>query len=33
MDLEAIYDELSSANRIDQQTKGIIQKFLDQLEN
>lgn len=33
MDLEAIYDELSSANRIDKQTKGIIQKFLDQLES
>jgi hypothetical protein len=33
MDLEAIYDELSSANKIDQQTKGIIQKFLDQLES
>ena len=33
MDLEAIYDELSSANMIDIKTKQIIQKFLDQLEN
>jgi hypothetical protein len=33
MDLEAIYNELSTANMIDRRTKGIIQKFLDDLES
>jgi hypothetical protein len=33
MDLEAIYDELSTANKIDRRTQEIIQKFLDKLEN
>ena len=33
MDIEAIYDELSSANKIDKRTKEIIQKFIDQLES
>ena len=32
-DLEAIYDELSEANKIDDQTKKIIQKFLDQIQS
>jgi hypothetical protein len=33
MDLEAIYNELSTANMIDRRTKDIIQKFLDDLES
>ena len=33
MDLEAIYNELSTANMIDKRTKDIIQKFLDDLES
>ena len=33
MDIEAIYDELSAANKIDRRTQDIIQKFLDRLEN
>ena len=33
MDIEAIYDELSAANKIDRRTQEIIQKFLDKLEN
>ena len=33
MDLEATYDELSSANMIDNKTKELIQKFLDKMEN
>jgi hypothetical protein len=32
-DIEAIYDELKSANKIDERTKNIIQKFLDRMEN
>jgi hypothetical protein len=32
MDLEAIYNELSTANMIDKRTKDIIQNFLDDLE-
>jgi hypothetical protein len=33
MDIEAIYNELSSANKIDEKTKALIQKFLDQIES
>jgi hypothetical protein len=33
MDIEAIYNELSSANKIDDKTKELIQKFMDQIEN
>jgi hypothetical protein len=33
MDLEAIYDELSTANKIDSKTKKLIQTFLDKMEN
>ena len=33
MDIEAIYDELSSANKIDSKTKKLIQQFLDKMEN
>ena len=33
MDLEAIYNELSTANMIDKRTKEIIQRFLDDLES
>jgi transcription elongation factor Elf1 len=33
MDLETIYDELSTANKIDSKTKKIIQEFLDKMEN
>ena len=32
-DIEAIYDELKSANKIDAKTKKIIQDFLDKMEN
>ena len=32
-DIEAIYDELKSANKIDERTKRIIQQFLDRMEN
>ena len=33
MDIEAIYDELSTANKIDSKTKKLIQEFLDKMEN
>ena len=33
MDLEAIYDELSSANKIDSKTKRLIQEFFDKMDN
>ena len=33
MDIEVIYDELSSANKIDNLTKKLIQEFLDKMEN
>jgi hypothetical protein len=33
LDLEAIYNELSTANRIDKRTKKIIQDFLDKLDD
>jgi hypothetical protein len=33
MDIEAIYDELSTANKIDCKTKKIIQEFLDKMGN
>ena len=33
MDLDATYNELSTANMIDRRTKDIIQKFLDDLES
>ena len=33
MDIEEIYDELSSANKIDSKTKRLIQEFLDKMEN
>jgi hypothetical protein len=33
MDIEAIYDELSSANKIDVKTKEVIQKFLNKMED
>jgi len=32
MDIEAIYDELSTANKIDSKTKRMIQEFLDKME-
>lgn len=32
-DIEAIYDELNSANKIDNKTKKIIQDFLDKMGN
>ena len=32
MDIEAIYDELSTANKIDSKTKKMIQEFLDKME-
>jgi hypothetical protein len=32
-DIEAIYDELQSANKIDDKTKKIIQDFLDKMGN
>ena len=32
MDIEAIYDELSTANKIDSKTKQLIQTFLDKME-
>jgi hypothetical protein len=33
IDIEAIYNELSSANKIDDKTKELIQKFLDKIES
>ena len=33
LDLETIYDELSTAKRIDNRTKKFIQDFLDKMEN
>ena len=33
MDIEAIYDELKTANRIDDKTKDLIQKFLTKMES
>ena len=33
MDIEAIYDELKTANRIDEKTKELIQRFLDKMES
>jgi len=33
MDIEAIYDELKNANKIDAKTKKLIQDFLDRMEN
>ena len=32
-DIEAIYDELKTANRIDDKTKTLIQKFLDKMDS
>jgi len=32
-DIEAIYDELSEANKIDDNIKKLIQKFLDQIQS
>jgi hypothetical protein len=32
-DIEEIYDELKTANKIDERTKRIIQNFLDKMEN
>jgi len=32
MDIEAIYNELSSANKIDEKTKTLIQRFLDKIQ-
>jgi hypothetical protein len=32
-DIEEIYDELDSANKIDAKTKKIIQDFLDKISN
>jgi len=32
-DIEEIYDELSTANKIDKDTKELIQKFLDKIQN
>ena len=32
-DIEEIYDELSSANKIDSKTKELIQNFLDKIQN
>ena len=33
MDIEAIYDELETANKIDEKTKKIIEKFLIKIED
>jgi hypothetical protein len=33
IDIEAIYDELSEINKIDEKTKVIIQNFLDKIQN
>lgn len=33
LDLETIYNELSSANKIDNRTKNVIQDFLDKLDD
>ena len=33
MDIEAIYDELKTANKIDDKTKKLIHDFLDKMEN
>ena len=33
MDIEAIYNELSSANKIDEKTKTLIQNFLDKIQS
>ena len=33
LDLDAIYDELSTANKIDYRTKKIVQDFLDKLDD
>ena len=33
MDIEAIYNELSTANKIDEKTKNLIQKFLDKIQS
>jgi hypothetical protein len=33
MDIEAIYDQLATANKIDDRTKEIIQTFLDKIQN
>ena len=33
MDIEAIYDELKTANKINDKTKKLIQDFLDKMEN
>ena len=33
MDIEAIYDELKTANRINDKTKKLIQDFIDKMEN
>jgi hypothetical protein len=33
MDIETIYDELQSANKIDSKTKKLIQDFLDKMAN
>ena len=32
-DIEEIYDELASANKIDSKTKELIQTFLDKIQN
>jgi hypothetical protein len=33
MDIEAIYDEIKTANKINDKTKKLIQDFLDKMEN
>jgi hypothetical protein len=33
MDIETIYDELKSANKINEKTKKLIQDFLDKMAN
>jgi len=33
MDIEAIYDELKTANKINERTKKLIQDFLDKMDN
>jgi hypothetical protein len=33
MDIEAIYDELTSANKIDQKTKNIIETFINKIND
>ena len=33
MDIEAIYDELKTANKINDKTKKLIQDFIDKMEN